>query len=209
MSSTIFLFIATGGNNAGPREAPFFVMMLFFNDAKGRWEFNGCGGTLASNRHILTAGHCTVGYGDVRSVRSKHAVYVGAYQPFWGNPGVRFHFSRIKAYTIHHNFDDGPNDSDVAIVTMDVPVDLDLFQPIGLAPPSLLVENGDMVSVYGFGRQSFYDEEQVMTLQKVRLPFIDQETCEDYYGSRVLVSFDDTRSPRLFKNMHSANSLSI
>jgi len=171
-----------GGDNASPDEAPYFAMMLSWSAQNEQWEYNGCGGTLVSNKHILTAGHCAEG----RHV-NQDAVYVHAYQPFSGNPGVSFHYSKVESYTVHPSFLDGPNDSDVAIVTMVNALDVSDFPPIQLASPdSIDLDDGDYVKVYGFGRKSYSDETQVSTLQAVSLPFIDRTSCMDFYGTKVL-----------------------
>lgn len=170
-----------GGNDADPSEAPFFAMMLTYDVESKQWEYNGCGGTLVSDRHVLTAGHCAYGRN-----KDLDAVYVHAYQPFFGNPGVNFHYSKVLSYTVHPSFDDGPNDSDVAIVTMTDPLDISTFPPIKLAPPTLVLSDGDIVIIYGFGRTSYSDDSQVNTLQSVSIPFISRSTCQKFYGSKIL-----------------------
>lgn len=170
-----------GGASADPSEAHYFTLMLSYNPDNSQWEYNGCGGALLSNLHVLTAGHCVDGRDG-----SEDAVYVGAYQPFSGNPGIAFHYSKVAKYDLHPNFRDGPNDSDVAVVTMMQPVDLSKFSTVQLAPPSLTLSDGDMVSVYGFGRPSYYNTTQVTTLQTVAVPYISNAACRQIYGSRVL-----------------------
>jgi len=173
-----------GGNDADPNEAPFFAMMLTYDVDTEEWKYNGCGGTLVSDRHVLTAGHCAAS--TKGRDKDLDAVYIHAYQPFFGNPGVKFHYSKVESYTVHPSFDDGPNDSDLAIVTMSSPLDINDFPPVQLAPPSFLLRDGDMVNVYGFGRMSYSDDSRVNTLQKVTIPFISRPSCLPFYGDKIL-----------------------
>jgi hypothetical protein len=167
-----------GGSDASPQEAPWFVMILRFNSDVPQWEFSGCSGVLLSDRHVLTAGHCAKGRDPAND-----AVYIHAYQPFWGNPGLDFHFSRVQSYSINPNFDNGPNWSDTAIITMKTPLDLDNFETVDLARPSTPVQDGDIVNVYGFGRLSESSTSSVKTLQSVSMPYISGTSCQEYYPS--------------------------
>lgn len=172
-----------GGKDAPSTSAPFFAILLFWNFKTAEWEYMGCGGTLISNRHVLTAAHCVF---DRK--RSIDAVYVHAHQPFEGNPDTPFHFSRVKKYTIHPSFRDGPNDSDVAIITLSRSVnDRSSFPPIRLARPTNVINDGDVVSIYGFGRTSQNSNEEVHTLQVGTLPFISYKACKKYYRSSKIL----------------------
>ena len=169
-----------GGNAAGPDEAQYFVMMLGFNEVTHNWEYTGCGGTLVSNRHILTAGHCSEG-----RLPSTLSVYVHAYQPFWGNPGVVFHHSKVESYTIHPSFDNKRNSNDVSIVAMEKPLNLGIFPPIKLAHPAVDVNNGDDVRVYGFGLLSESGPGFASTLQKADMTFYSRPNCQEIYSDSL------------------------
>lgn len=166
-----------GGTDASPESALYFVMILTYNQGKKKWEFNGCGGTLVSDRHVLTAGHCAFG-----SDPNNDAAYVGAYQPFDSNIGHPYFFSKIASYTIHPDFQDGPNKSDVAIATLQSPIDLNVFKNMRVGSADIAVHDGDMVTVLGFGRKQFSDTTQTRTLQQVQMPFISQSACREFYG---------------------------
>jgi hypothetical protein len=172
-----------GGSSAGAREAPFFALLLHWN--QDQWTYMGCGGTLVSNRHVLTVGHCLEG----RDHR-QDAVLIHAYQPFLAeNQDVPFHFSRVESYSLHPSYQVSPNHNDVAVITLSEPVEaLDIFPPIRLTGPSTILQDGDIVHIYGFGRSSEESDEMVDTLQVAQVPFISQTTCRQYYAEHLLYS---------------------
>ena len=156
-------------------------MMLSWSDVNEQWEFSGCGGTLITESHILTAGHCAVvGNPD------RDAVYIHAYQPFMGNPGVPFHVSRVSEYKVHPDFDNDSNDNDVAIVSIELPVNLTEFPPVRLAEPGFELFDNEFIRVYGFGRTVAEERSMVPTLQYAEMPFVSRNACQEYYGSQVL-----------------------
>mmetsp|Transcript_26382 Transcript_26382/g.72497 ORF Transcript_26382/g.72497 Transcript_26382/m.72497 type:complete len:620 (-) Transcript_26382:436-2295(-) len=99
-----------------------FVMHLRYDEAESMWKFAGCGGTLISPCHILTAAHCMSGD---RAGRSK-AVYVNAWRPFDSNLDNRtgktkpYHISLIdrEKTVLHPEFNSSGNLNDVAVLAM-------------------------------------------------------------------------------------------
>ena len=171
-----------GGTEAQPDDALFFVMMLVWNNQTNQYEFDGCGGSLVSERHILTAGHCAKQRNPMF-----HAAYVHAYQPYAGNPGIPYHVSRVANYTTHPDFDDASNANDLSIITLETPVPLGAAHLVRLAGAYLNVWETEMMQVYGFGWTASNVRDVVPTLRTVDLPFISRDKCrQNYYGDHVM-----------------------
>lgn len=159
-----------------------FAMHLRYR-SDNTWHFAGCGGTLISNCHVLTAAHCVAN----ERAGLPDGVYINAWKPFRGNEKEPFHFSTVKSVQAHPDFDDSTNVHDIAVMTLNICADTEQFPIMSLADQEYLddIDNGDWVSVSGFGRVAVDDTKPVEELQRVEVPFIDQPSCKEFYGDRI------------------------
>lgn len=170
-----------GGEDVGESQTPWMTMMLGWNGTA--WLPTGCAGTLISNLHVLTAGHCSTQH---LTTGHTEGVYIGAYQPALGNSGLPFHFSLIKKYLPHDNYNSRRNNNDVAILRLATPVNIDVFSPVRLGQADFPILDGDMVSIFGFGYKREDGNDLADTLQVAKLPFISSTGCEGYYPTGAI-----------------------
>ncbi|XP_032671110.1 uncharacterized protein LOC116844093 [Odontomachus brunneus] len=110
-----------GGNNAGSGQFVYQVSLQVYS-------FHVCGGSLISNRHVLTAAHCVEDENEYEYM----TVVTGTIR--WGSNGERH---KIKCIRLHPSYtgrrEDGWKD-DIAVITLETPItENSLQRPIALA----------------------------------------------------------------------------
>ncbi len=199
-----------------------FVMHLRYSLADGMWKFAGCGGSLISRCHILTAGHCMI------TDRSK-AVYVNAWRPFSSNKDEStgstkpYHVSLVdfEKTVTHPQFNNTGNLNDMAILTMETCIPdsrADLFEIMEVADDNfwqkmsneLLVsnieENGSIkyldsisyTSVAGFGQLDTSNPSVPPALQSVDVSLFGRRDCQERYTDKLLFSSVDLIQPDMY-----------
>jgi hypothetical protein len=204
-----------------------FAMHLRYDEEEEMWKFAGCGGTLISRCHILTAGHCMTG----DRVDNTKAVYVNAWRPFSSNTDAStgktkpYHVSLIdfnKTQT-HPKFNNTGNLNDIAVLTMTrcIPDDKsDLFEIMAIANDvfwreryaELLVSetpdgspnNGLDVAaitktrVAGFGQIDPKDPSVPPALQSVDVSLLGRDDCEEKYTKNLLFESSNLIQPDMY-----------
>ncbi|XP_065357948.1 serine proteinase stubble [Calliphora vicina] len=164
-----------GGTNASPHEFPWITVLF-----KSGKQF--CGGSLITNNHILTAAHC---------VARMTSWDVAALTAHLGDYNIRTDFEvkhitrRIKRLVRHKGFDFSTLHNDVAILTLNEPVQYTKeIQPICL-PTSTAQQtrsySGHIGTVAGWGSLR-ENGPQPSILQKVQIPIWTNTECAQKYG---------------------------
>ncbi|KAG8038671.1 hypothetical protein G9C98_000226 [Cotesia typhae] len=161
-----------GGHNADPGEWPWIAAL--FNAGR-----QVCGGSLISDKHILTAAHCVAHMNSWDVARL--TVRLGDYN-IKTSTEIRHVERRVRRVVRHKGFDARTLYNDVALLTLNEPVEFsELIRPICLPTGSQLYNN-KVATVIGWGslRES---GPQPAVLQEVAIPVWSNAECKIKYGA--------------------------
>ncbi|XP_026745780.1 trypsin, alkaline C-like [Trichoplusia ni] len=161
-----------GGELTTVNEYPTIVALLYsyFGTNFGQ----SCGGTILTNRAILTAGHCPSGDTTVR-----WRVRVGS---SFANRGGIVH--TLASITVHPKYNSRTIDNDVAILrTASIIAFGEVVQPAPIAGPNYILADNEVVWAAGWGTTASggVSSEQ---LRHVQLWSINYEICKSRYAGR-------------------------
>ncbi|XP_034025378.1 suppressor of tumorigenicity 14 protein isoform X2 [Thalassophryne amazonica] len=178
-----------GGSDAGAGSWPWQVSLQI--------ERYGhvCGGTLVSNRWLISAAHCfqdsdTIKYSDTRSWRA----YMGIRVMTSTNNGAATR--QIRQIVLHPRYDQFTSDYDIALLELSTPIFFnELVQPVCMPAPSHAFITGTNCFVTGWG-VLMEDGELASRLQEAPVKIISRNTCNKLY--------DDAVTPRMLcaGNLH-------
>nr|CAI5862571.1 unnamed protein product [Callosobruchus analis] len=160
-----------GGDQVSINEYPYQVSIQFF----GR---HGCGGSILTDRFILTAAHCVEGdYPSKVSIRTGSSIR--------NSGGTVYNVAKIY---IHPNFSEVTYNCDVALIRLKNPL---VFGPgiknVALPSKGTIISDGLAAKASGWG-QLFDEGPMSETLQAVELTVISKNECESFYGRTILTN---------------------
>lgn len=160
-----------GGADAGPDDYRFMVAV---GQPFGDRLFPFCGGALITDRHVVTAGHCSQGIGPDRV-----AVAAGTLDPF--DPQAGGMVVDVASIAIHPSFRGAEAGNDIAIWTLAAPIDLEAsgLHTVELvtAETAALVAPGTLATTIGWG----VSDRDSPLLQQVHVPIVDAASCAAAY----------------------------
>lgn len=146
-----------GGSIVEPGRFPWVVRLS-----------GGCGGSLISRRHVLTAAHCVPRVGRTRSI----VVRAGA-SDIGAGRGVQRRSTWVRRAP---GFRAAVRGDDWAVIRLDRPLDLPTVRPAGSA------DDRGVFTVLGWGAVREGGTLQ-RRLRAARVPFVSDERCGDRYRS--------------------------
>jgi len=160
-----------GGEEAGLTEFPWQVSLRNFLGGISHF----CGGTILSEKWILTASHCLDGITPIQFeiMAGQHNIHL---------PNLHEEVRRVKMSIIHPNYTWNDKEFDIGLVKLKSPLKFnDFIQPIELnrAPEP---EAGILCEATGWGVTEEGSMFIASTLQKVTVPIVSDQTCIETYA---------------------------
>jgi hypothetical protein len=136
------------------QQAPWHVAVLQSRGAR----FTLCGGAIIDPQRVVTAAHCVFDQGGQPASAANLSVRAGISNFVTPRTSDQQQNRFVISYRVHpgYVFSTSGSPDDVAVLTLDAPLDLSgpAVRPIALPAPDTLFAGGDAVSVAGFGREA-------------------------------------------------------
>lgn len=163
--------LIVGGTPAQPGEFPHMALLGYANGNTIQWN---CGGTLISDRYVLTAGHCTrTRYGNVRKIR------LGELNLERNDDGAEPQDFDVEQSITHPLYKQPKKYNDIALIRLSTAVEFNRFiRPACLWTKFPIKHNKTIAT--GWGNTEFGGAKSDGLL-KVALDIIDNNYCNSFY----------------------------
>ncbi|EDW50661.1 chymotrypsin [Drosophila sechellia] len=163
------------GTAAKAKQLPYQVgLVCYFEGSKD--EPNMCGGTILSNRWIITAAHCLQ---DPKSNLWKVLIHVGKVKSFDDKEIVV-----NRSYTIvHKKFDRKTVTNDIALIKLPKKLTFNKYIQPARLPSAKKTYTGRKAIISGWGLTTKQLPSQV--LQYIRAPIISNKECERQWNKQL------------------------
>ncbi|XP_054152754.1 elastase-1-like [Oppia nitens] len=171
-----------GGQQSNRVDWPWMTNLLY-KEPNGKKYRHYCGGSLISNKWVLTAAHCVViANTTIDEVTENMKLEFG--QESTSNRKWKKVVRKIAKIIHHSRFNETPAIHDIALIELSKPLDLikdeDFLQPICL-PKSNRITNKTTCIAIGWGVTKPKGLRISETLREVRLPIIADNDCQSHY----------------------------
>ncbi|XP_044253923.1 trypsin-3-like [Tribolium madens] len=161
-----------GGSDIPIEQVPWQVSLQYYGQ-------HFCGGSIISEKYVVTAGHCTEGLtkGDI-SIRAGTSIRESGGQ-------------EVKIAKIHQNpkFDSSIIDYDITILELATPLKLsDKVAPVKLPENGLVWPDDTEVLVSGWGTTEEGSDTLPTALQGVTVQIVSYTTCRQVYGEDAITT---------------------